>query len=104
MIKFTLNGAPISFTGSEDLSLLTWLREEKGIVSAKNGCSGQGACGACLIEIDGKAALSCRTPMKMKMLFSGQIYYNNNFQFILITIQSYHLLNSQMSDRSNGSI
>ncbi len=64
MIKFTLNGAPISFTGSEDLSLLTWLREEKGIVSPKNGCSGQGACGACLIEIDGKAVLSCRTPMK----------------------------------------
>ena len=64
MIEFTLNGAPISYTGSGNLPLLTWLREEKGIVSPKNGCSGQGACGACLVEIDGKAVLSCRTPMK----------------------------------------
>lgn len=64
MIEFTLNGTLISFTGGEDLPLLTWLREEKQIVSPKNGCSGQGACGACLIEIDGRAALSCRTPMK----------------------------------------
>ncbi len=64
MIEFTLNGANISFMGSNDLSLLTWLREDQGIYSPKNGCSGQGACGACLIEIDGKAALSCRTSMK----------------------------------------
>jgi aldehyde oxidoreductase len=64
MVEFTLNGAPISFTGSDNLPLLTWLREEKSIFSPKNGCSGQGACGACLVEIDGKAALSCRTPMK----------------------------------------
>jgi len=64
MIEFTLNGAPISFTGSDNLPLLTWLREEKSIFSPKNGCSGQGACGACLIEIDGRAALSCRIPMK----------------------------------------
>lgn len=64
MIEFTLNGAPITFTGSVDLPLLTWLREDIGIVSPKDGCSGQGACGACLIEKDGKPALSCRTPMK----------------------------------------
>ncbi|MCD4719675.1 MAG: selenium-dependent xanthine dehydrogenase [Desulfobacula sp.] len=64
MIKFTLNQTPISFKGSKELSLLTWLREEMNIVSVKNGCSGQGACGACLLEINGKPALSCRTPMK----------------------------------------
>ncbi len=64
MIEFTLNNTAISFTGSENLSLLTWLRDDMGIVSPKNGCSGQGACGACLIEVDGKAALSCRIPMK----------------------------------------
>ncbi|MBU1342407.1 MAG: selenium-dependent xanthine dehydrogenase [Proteobacteria bacterium] len=64
MIEFSLNGSPISFSGKEDLFLLTWLREDMGIVSPKNGCSGQGACGACLVEIDGKPALSCRTPMK----------------------------------------
>ncbi len=64
MIELTLNGAPIRFSGDENLSLLTWLREDQNIVSAKNGCSGQGACGACLVEIDGRPALSCRTPMK----------------------------------------
>jgi aldehyde oxidoreductase len=64
MIELTLNGTPITFGGDENLPLLTWLREDQNIVSAKNGCSGQGACGACLVEIDGKPALSCRTPMK----------------------------------------
>lgn len=64
MIEFTLNGESIFFNGHEDLPLLTWLREDMDIVSPKNGCSGQGACGACLIEMDGKPILSCRTPMK----------------------------------------
>lgn len=64
MIELTLNGAPISFLGDENLSVLTWLRQDQGIVSPKDGCSGQGACGACLIEIDSQPALSCKTPMK----------------------------------------
>ncbi|MCP3874590.1 MAG: selenium-dependent xanthine dehydrogenase [Desulfobacteraceae bacterium] len=64
MIAFTLNGTSISYKGDENLCLLTWLREDENIVSPKNGCSGQGACGACLIEINGKPALSCKTPMK----------------------------------------
>ena len=64
MITFTLNTNSTSFSGDETLSLLTWLREDQGILSPKNGCSGQGACGACLVEINGKPALSCRTPMK----------------------------------------
>ncbi|MCG8641338.1 MAG: 2Fe-2S iron-sulfur cluster-binding protein, partial [Desulfobacterales bacterium] len=64
MIALTLNGSKITFTGDETRSLLNWLRNDQGITSPKDGCSGQGACGACLVEIDGKAALSCRTPMK----------------------------------------
>jgi len=64
VVEFTLNNTPISFKGSKELSLLTWLREEMDIISVKNGCSGQGACGACLLEINGKPALSCRTSMK----------------------------------------
>lgn len=46
------------------MSLLTYLRETEGIISVKDGCSGQAACGACLLEIDGKPVLSCITPMK----------------------------------------
>lgn len=64
MIEFTLNNKNIRFSGDEHMSLLTWLREHQGITSPKDGCSGQGACGACLVEMDKKPALSCRTSMK----------------------------------------
>jgi selenium-dependent xanthine dehydrogenase len=64
MIRFLLNGQETEFTGDEKTSLLSFLREEKGITSVKDGCSGQAACGACLIELDGKPALACSTPLK----------------------------------------
>jgi selenium-dependent xanthine dehydrogenase len=63
MIRFTLNGQETEFAGDEKTSLLSFLREEKGITSAKDGCSGQAACGACLVEVGGKAALACSTPI-----------------------------------------
>ncbi|MCG2810556.1 MAG: selenium-dependent xanthine dehydrogenase [Candidatus Aminicenantes bacterium] len=64
MIKFELNGRKIEYTGDEKFSLLNYLREEAGIFSAKDGCSGQGACGACLVELNGRPALACVTLMK----------------------------------------
>ena len=64
MIKFTLNGEKKTFDGDPKLSLLIHLRENENIVSVKDGCSGQAACGACLLEVDGKPVLSCVTPMK----------------------------------------
>ncbi len=64
MIKFTLNNQKIEYTGDGDLSLLHYLREMAGITSVKDGCSGQAACGACMVEIDGKARLSCTRKMK----------------------------------------
>ena len=64
MIEYTLNGIRRSFAGDEEESLLTHLRLENGITSAKDGCSGQGVCGACTVEIDGRAKLACRTKMK----------------------------------------
>ncbi len=45
------------------MSLLHYLREIAGIVSVKNGCSEEAACGACLVEVNAKPALSCMTPM-----------------------------------------
>jgi len=62
MVRFTLNGKNIEYDG-EEISLLRWLRYTLRIASVKDGCSGQGACGACLIEIDGKAKLACRQKM-----------------------------------------
>ena len=64
MITFSLNGQNAQYVGDETTPLLTYLREERGITSVKDGCSGQAACGACLIELDGKPALACSTPMK----------------------------------------
>jgi xanthine dehydrogenase molybdenum-binding subunit len=49
------------------MHLLEVLREECGVVSAKNGCAPEGACGCCLVVIDGRPALSClRKPEQME--------------------------------------
>ncbi len=64
MITFTLNNQLKNFSGDENLSLMKYLREVEGITSVKNGCDGQAACGACMVEVDGKPTLSCITPMQ----------------------------------------
>lgn len=64
MIQFTLNGKLISYEGDVNLPLLNYLREDQHLSSVKDGCSGQAACGACMVEIDGKVRLSCTTRMK----------------------------------------
>ncbi len=53
MLEFTLNGEDRTFTGDERMSLLVYLRDSEGILSVKDGCSGQAACGACLVEMNG---------------------------------------------------
>ena len=63
MITFKLNGKETKFDGNVELSLLNYLRNELDITSVKDGCSGQSACGACMVEIDGKAKLSCVTKL-----------------------------------------
>ncbi len=63
-MKFILNGTEKEFNGDPELSLLSYLREQENITSVKDGCSGQASCGACTVKIDGKAKLSCVTPMK----------------------------------------
>jgi len=64
MISFSLNDQVTEYAGDMERSLLSFLREDKGITSVKDGCSGQAACGACLIEMDGKPFLACSTRMK----------------------------------------
>ena len=63
MITFSLNGIKRCFEGDPEESLLDHLRLENMITSAKDGCSGQGVCGACTVEINGRARLACRTKM-----------------------------------------
>ena len=57
-INFTLNGTPVSVRPSHP-HLLSALREELDVTSAKDGCSPMGQCGCCTVMIDGKVQISC---------------------------------------------
>ncbi len=63
MINYTLNGKQQKYDGEPNQSLLSHLRNELNLTTAKDGCSRQGTCGACTVEIDGKAKLACKTKM-----------------------------------------
>ena len=63
-MKFSLNNQVVEYNGDQEMSLLTFLREDQGITSPKNGCAPQAACGCCAVDLNGKAVLSCVTPMK----------------------------------------
>jgi aldehyde oxidoreductase len=56
MYKFNLNGNMV--TVDKDKKLLEYLREDTDLTSVKNGC-GEGACGACMVIVDGKAVRAC---------------------------------------------
>ena len=62
-MKFKLNGVETAYDGAAEVSLLQWLRNDQDIISAKDGCSPQAACGACTVDLSGKAVLACITPM-----------------------------------------
>ena len=64
MINFILNGKSEVFEGNPEITLLKFLRNFKNITSVKDGCSCQGTCGACMVEINGQAKLSCLTKLK----------------------------------------
>jgi len=58
-MKFWLNGEEREYNGDLELPLLTYLREQEGIISPKDGCAPQAACGCCVVQVDEKAMLSC---------------------------------------------
>lgn len=62
-MEFLLNGMERSYEGDGELPLLTYLRDHEGIISPKDGCAPQAACGCCVVQVDEKAVLSCVTPM-----------------------------------------
>jgi len=77
MITFILNGEKQMFEGNPDLTLLKYLRNEKHLTSVKDGCTDQAACGACTVEINGKAMLSC--VQKMGTLQDAVIFTPEGF-------------------------
>ena len=62
-VDFAVNGVPVS-VGSHHPHLLSALREELNITSPKDGCSPTGQCGCCTVMVNGKAVVSCQTPLE----------------------------------------
>ncbi|HWF14319.1 MAG TPA: molybdopterin cofactor-binding domain-containing protein, partial [Candidatus Acidoferrales bacterium] len=65
-ISFILNGKRTTCSYEPGMNFLEVLREECGIVSAKNGCAPEGTCGCCTVLVDGRPAMAClRKPEQM---------------------------------------
>jgi len=63
---FTLNGNSVTVSSEPGMNFLEVLREECDVVSPKNGCAPEGACGCCAILVDGQPVLAClRKPEHM---------------------------------------
>jgi selenium-dependent xanthine dehydrogenase len=56
MFTLAINGR--DYSTDQDVNLLTFLRDELRFTSVKDGCS-EGACGACMVLVDGKASRAC---------------------------------------------
>ncbi|HZP75122.1 MAG TPA: (2Fe-2S)-binding protein [Pseudolabrys sp.] len=62
MVTLTVNGRQHQTDAETDTPLLYVLRDELGLNGAKFGC-GLGQCGACTVNVDGRAIYSCLTPI-----------------------------------------
>ena len=58
-VSFKLNGRDVTATIDAQRSLLSALRDDFDVISPKNGCEPQAACGCCTVLVDGKPQLSC---------------------------------------------
>ena len=60
MMVLTINGVRHEVSADPDTDLLDVLRNDLDLTGSKYGC-GEGACGACMVLIDGKAYPACLT-------------------------------------------
>lgn len=56
--RFTVNGNPVEVEVPDARPLLDTLREELGLVGAKE-CCGKGECGSCTVLMDGEPVCAC---------------------------------------------
>jgi aerobic-type carbon monoxide dehydrogenase small subunit (CoxS/CutS family) len=62
-ITLKVNGEARSIDADQDMPLLWALRDFLGLKGAKYGC-GIGACGACTVQVNGRAMRACVVPLK----------------------------------------
>ena len=62
MVRFTLNGKPVSAQSEDSTPLLWVIRDELKLTGTKYGC-GVSQCGACTVHLNGKAVRSCSTAL-----------------------------------------
>ena len=62
MIKFNLNGTPVTSISPNDTPLLWVVRDELGLKGTKYGC-GIAQCGACTLHLNGSPIRSCSIPL-----------------------------------------
>jgi len=60
VVRFTLNGQPVSAEAEPRMLLTDFLRHTIGLTGTHVGCE-HGVCGACTIQIDGSPARACLT-------------------------------------------
>ena len=65
MMTLKVNGQDHQIDADPDTPLLYVLREDLKLNAAKFGC-GLGQCGACTVIVDGKAVMSCVTPLLLQ--------------------------------------
>lgn len=59
MTKFTVNNQPVEYRLDPATPLLWALRDASNLTGTKYGC-GTGDCGACTVDVDGRAVRSCQ--------------------------------------------
>jgi aerobic-type carbon monoxide dehydrogenase small subunit (CoxS/CutS family) len=62
IIRFTLNGAPVSLDTEPSRTLLWVLRTDLALTGTKYGC-GAGICGSCTVVVDGRAVRACQADL-----------------------------------------
>ncbi|SES40816.1 (2Fe-2S)-binding protein [Rhizobium sp. NFR03] len=61
-VTLTINGSACRFTGDPMTPLVDVLRRERFLTGTKAVCR-EGFCGACTVEVDGMAVMSCLRPI-----------------------------------------